>query len=319
LAFDRKLRAKPRAMKYILPVLAWVLVLPSAIAANRPPIPAKAPASSQWVFSLLPKSMQKNPNLDLTVITEVTEEGKKLPPASPDHPAYYVAQTAGLVQVGDTFGNETTVRPDEVERLLKKALATNGYLPATPPAQPPSLIVIYFWGSHNLFDDSAGSMSANQIAGNILDRAALVGGKKFARELNTLFQQASDMASASSILPPEVVAWASPVNLFKLRSSKNEFLVDQAADDCYYVVASAYDYAATTRGQRKLLWRTNMTVNSRGVSQVQSLPTLITSAAPYFGRDMAEPEILIRRANEEKIIIGTPTVVELPVGAPTKK
>ena len=36
--------------------------------------------SPQWVFSLLPKSFQKNPLLELTVITETTEAGKKLPP-----------------------------------------------------------------------------------------------------------------------------------------------------------------------------------------------------------------------------------------------
>jgi hypothetical protein len=62
-----------------------------------------------------------------------------------------------------------------------------------------------------------------------------------------------------------------------------------------------------------------MTVNSRGVSQIQSLPTLIASAAPYFGRDMAEPEILSRRANEGQITIGTPTVIEMPTAAPTRK
>jgi hypothetical protein len=34
----------------------------------------------RWVFSLLPKSMQKDPRLDYTVITEMTPAGRKLPP-----------------------------------------------------------------------------------------------------------------------------------------------------------------------------------------------------------------------------------------------
>jgi hypothetical protein len=321
-------------MNLIQSSFASLFVLSAALAADQAPVAAKAPAAapskSQWVFSLLPKSMQKNPDLDLTVITEVTEEGKKLPPTSPEHPAYYVAQPAGFVQVGDTYGNEKSLRPDEVEHLLKKALAANGYLPAAPAAQPPSLVVIYFWGSHNVFDSTDESRSADSVVRNILDRAALVGGDKFARELATLFRQADDLASANQtlsgaalgidpVLGPAQMAFFDPVNLFKLRSTKNEFLVDQASDDCYYVVASAYDYAAIANKQRKLLWRTRMAVNSRGVSQGQSLPMLIASAAPYFGRDMAEPEILTRRANEEHIVIGTPTVVELPAGAPAKK
>ena len=318
--------------------LAGISVLSVALAENGPPSvpPAKAsaPAKSQWVFSLLPKSLQRNPILDLTVITEVTEEGKKLPPVSPDHPAYYIAQAAGYVQVGDSYGGEKTLPPDEFDRILKKSLATNGYLPAKPPAQPPTLAVIYYWGSHNLLNPTDDSFSADLVARNILDRAALVGGAKFARELATLFEQADALALANQpahtddsgnaigggpVLGPAQLAFFNPVYLFKLRNSKNEFLVDQASDDCYYVIASAYDYAAFAHQQKKLLWRTRMTVNSRGVSQVQTLPTLIASAAPYFGRDMAESEIMSKRAREGEITIGTPTVVEMPTAAPTKK
>ncbi len=298
-----------------------------------PPAKKDAPAKSQWVFSLLPKSLQRNPSLDLTVITEFTDEGKKLPPVSPDHPAYYITQSAGMVQVGDNYG-EKTLPQDEIERILKKSLAENGYRPAKPPTQPPTLVVIYAWGSDNLYDPNDDTRSADQIARNILDRAAMVGGVKFARELATLFEQADAMAAANQpartdqdgnaigigpVLGSAQMDFFNPVNLFKLRNSKNEFLVDQASDDCYYVVASVYDYLAFAHNQRKLLWRTRMTVNSKGISEVQSLPTLIAGAAPYFGRDMAESEIMSKRAKEPEITIGTPTVVEMPSAAPTTK
>ena len=328
-------------MKNFLPVFAWFFALSVAHADNSLPIAPKAkpaaPAQSQWVFSLLPKSLQKNPSLELTVITEVTDEGKKLPPVSPDRPAYYLAQDAGYVPVGDTYGNEKTLPADELERLMKKSLATNGYLPAQPSAPPPTLVVIYYWGTHNLLNNDNGSRSADQVARNILDRAALVGGEKFAKELATLFERLDALAASSPsgsidssdssgdssgtapTIAPGLTTFNNPVNLFKMRSLKNEFLLDQASDDCYYVVASAYDYAAFLHKQRKLLWRTRMTVNSKGISQLQSLPTLIASAAPYFGRDMPESEILSKRAKEGEITIGTPTVVEMPTAAPAKK
>jgi len=41
-----------------------------------------------------------------------------------------------------------------------------------------------------------------------------------------------------------------PVYLYKQRNPKNEFLVDQAADDCYYVVGLAYDYAASPTNRK---------------------------------------------------------------------
>jgi hypothetical protein len=163
-------------------------------------------------------------------------------------------------------------------------------------------------------------LSGNAVARNLLDRAALVGGDKFARELLKLFEEADAMSLAASATPPPgsepvftaaMMDFANPVNMFKRRSAKNEFLVDQAASDVYYVVASAYDYKAMAANQRVLLWRTRMTVASSGVSPQQSLPTLVLSAGPFFGKDMPEPETLSKRSMREgNVEIGTPTVVE---------
>lgn len=319
-------------------LLAFSALACGAAAAEKPAEPAKKSGESAWVFSLLPKSLQKNPNLDLTVITEMTEAGKKLPPVSPAKPAYFLAQSGGMRAMGSTSGNEKSLSPEQVEKALTRALAANGYLPASPPATQPALLVTFVWGSHNLLvegDADNPTLSGNQVARNLLDRAALVGGEKFARELLDLFTQADAMALANP--PPRVdpsgsvpgiapvlgaaqMEFANPVNLFKQRSVKNEFLVDQAAADVYYVVASAYDYAAIGKKQRILLWRTRMTVAAQGVSQEQTLPTLIATAAPYFGKDMPEPEVLHRRAvRDGNVEVGVPTVVEPAAPAPKKK
>lgn len=289
----------------------------------------KKEESSRWVFSLLPKSLQQNPRLDLTVITEMTDEGKKLPPVTPAQPAYFIAQSSGYHQLGDASGNEKTLPEADVERLLLRALATSGYLPAKPPETQPSLVVFYTWGTHSLLVEANPdnpSLSPLAVERNVLDRAAMVGGEKFARKLLELFNQADDLAVANQVPPPnpsgavppinpvlgpDQMAFMNPVNLFKMANPKNEFLVDQAADDIYYMVASAYDYRAMTHNQRKLLWRTRMTVAAQGVSERQTLPTLIATAAPYFGKDMDEAEILSRRpVPEGKVEIGTPIVVE---------
>lgn len=288
-----------------------------------PPTKVPKKASSEWVFELLPKSMQKNPRLDLTVITEMTEAGKKLPPVTVQSPAYFELFSPGPKHLGHSQGNEVTPKLEEIERLLKRALATNGYLPAAPPSLPPSLLILYTWGSHSLLtegDDENPVLSGNQVARNLLDRAALVGGEKFAKNLLDLFTQADAMSLASGartapgsepVITPELAEFMNPVSMFKRASAKNEFLVDQAASNVYYVVASAYDHRSVTEKKRLLLWRTRMTVAAEGVSQVQSLPTLVLSAAPYFGREMTEPEILSKRALREGTVeIGTPTVVE---------
>jgi hypothetical protein len=87
--------------------LLWLLLLaPALLRAGEPPA-AKAPApatkdsgNNEWVFSLLPKSMQKNPRLELTVITEMTPAGRALPPVSVAQPAYFEAFTNGARAMG---------------------------------------------------------------------------------------------------------------------------------------------------------------------------------------------------------------------------
>jgi hypothetical protein len=99
-------------------------------------------------------------------------------------------------------------------------------------------------------------------------------------------------------------------------------LLEQTANDIYYVVASAYDYRSASTNKRVLLWRTRMTVAAEGVSQVQTLPALVLAASPYFGKDMAEPELLTKRpVPEGSVEIGTPVVVPSSgdVGAAKKK
>lgn len=325
-----------------------VLLLPLATYAQAAgPLPAPAAALSNsaepdlakpaqkagWVFSLLPKSMQENPYLDFTVVTEMTPEGKKLPPVTPAQPAFYQVESAGYRSMGDSGGNQFPVAQPEVERLLTAALKVRGYHPANPPAQAPTIAIFYAWGTHNLIRDGAdaenSALSGAEVAANMLNRARLVGGEKFALRLADLFGQANDLELAARtrmapgalpVLDASAMALMNPVHQFKNASPKNASLMDQAANDIYYIVASAYDYRALTAKERKLLWRTSMTVSSDGVAEDKALPVLIASAAPYLGREMTESEVLTKRmARSGTVKVGTPTVVPSKETKPNEK
>ncbi|MES1166948.1 MAG: hypothetical protein ABUL68_03005, partial [Pseudomonadota bacterium] len=194
-------------------------------------------------------------------------------------------------------------------------------LPANPPGQPPALLVVYTWGAHYALhpgDDE--SISAEMVARNTLERALLIGGQKFATQMQALFAQEDAVAAAAdqtpapggqAIIGPEQQALMDPVHLYRMKSPRNDVLVEQMANDLYYVVASAYDYAAAAHGERRLLWRTRMTIDAKGVAMADTLPTLVASASAYFGREMDEPETLYKRTiSDGKVEVGTPTVVE---------
>lgn len=322
----------PRAFSPKSVLAAWIVAAAVVASSVRAAEENKASDRVDLLSWLLPKALQKNPDLELTVVTEVTTEGKKRTPASPEHPQFFQLHSTGYKQHGDLPGGEKTLPPADLEQALLRSLATNGYQPVTA-GQPFSLVIVYGWGTHYTLaegDEENPVVGREQMMRNLLDRAALVGGVKFAREVREMLEQSADMNSAASAqlatdgAPPisaGVMLFANPVNLFKLRDVRNEILLTQAANDVYYVVASAYDARSVADGNRILLWRTRMTVGAAGVSQSLSLPALVRTAGPYFGRETDGAEVIVRRGlREGNVKIGPMKEIEpSSSNAPTTK
>lgn len=302
-----------------------------AKAADAPP---SAP-DSKWVFDLLPKSLQKNPRLDVTILSELTEAGRKLSAVDPAHPAYYVLQSGGYhARNGDTVG-EAKVAREEIDAFVRKSLAQAGYLSVdSAPGKRPSLVLTYIWGVHGE-PLASETMSPGELDRNLRERATLVGGEKFAKKLLELVRRNSELMDAQTSglrldvgtdrpAPPpvgaELFAFMNPIERFRAESPKNATLLEQVRGDMYYVVVSAYDHDQLAQGQRVLLWRTRMTAGADGVAQTQAVPTLVRTAAAYFGRDMPEPATISpRTSGEGRTSFGPLEVIEADVRRPTEK
>lgn len=289
-------------------------------------------ASGKFAFHLLPKSLQKNPELDMTVITEMTPEGATRPLVTPDEPAYYLLQPTKMMSVGEGGVGRKPVPADALQKMLQAALARNGFLAAQPPEHTPTLLLACEWGLHagislNQGSDAevqkilaeakatGGEMLRSEVAGgishdpemrlsllqgnelerkNLLERAALVGGEQFAREFKRVLDQTVERTRRAQdrliyLTNPE----DSALHGFVVNDPKARHLFEQAANDVYFVVATAYDYDALQRGERHGLWRTKMTVSTDGVSMAESMPVLVRGAAPFLGRPMAEAAMLM--------------------------
>lgn len=283
----------------VLSGLAAEAAEPPSSLSRHAPIESRA---GEFVFSLLPKAFQKNPLVNMSVITEMTQEGKMLAAPTAEYPGFYVAQ-AGGIRVEGRSESETPPPTAEIERIIQRSLATTHYHP-TPAGRTPQYVVVYHWGAHNLLEQGFPNLGHK----NLISRAALAGGKKFADEFarvvqeEDLYREAGSYALFGDSL--------SPLRLFREKSAHHRELVEQASAACYYVAVSAYEYATVARGRKVLLWRTKMTADSRGISMVETLPSLIATAGPYFGREMEHAATPMRRIPRQgRVEVGTPQVV----------
>jgi hypothetical protein len=269
----------------------WPVSVPAAA-----PLPPDALVEQKGEFHVqwLPKAFTSNPTMEMTVFSELTPYGRTLPEVTAAHPVYFVAHDEGYHPMGDIIGEHPPL-PSELERSVYAALADRGYLPATDAAHPPGLVLFFFWGSHNALDLDQARLFPELNVKQILERATLVGGRAYTRKLG------QEMDFGSSVLD---------------HSAKQDYLRYQAAHDIYYVVLSAYDYAGVARGERKLAWRTTMTVNANGVSMRESLPVLVATGSFYFGRDSGEPLALRRDVHRGAVKLGPLRIIQEDVPLP---
>jgi hypothetical protein len=254
-------------------------------------------AESRFEFHILPKAFQSAPTLDTTVNTEMTPAGRLQRVPTPDSPITYLSLAAGFKPRGEAIGGEHPPAPEQLQKAMKDSLANAGYVEATAPNDKPTLAIVFYWGSHNRIDPEQAQLFPELARQYELERARLIGGVSFLKRVANIYQFGE---------------WLSD------RTPDIEFLRYQAADDLYYVVASAYDFAELAQNKRQLLWRTTMTVNANGVSMRESLPTLIATATPYFGRETEEPHIGSPKIHRWGVKVGEDKIIEYGVPLPKK-
>jgi len=248
--------------------LALAALLSVRLAAE--PAEVDQPRSSDVTGQLAPLSFGKNPRLDMVVVAETSPESAKLVRPTPDQPASYVAFDDGYREAGDPVANEKPPTAAAVARALRQTLAAEGYRPATAQT-PPTLLLIYHWGSLNR--DSLAIRNGMEIDPNLKARVALVAGRAYERQIDDDIVQRQISRDLHTNFPP-------PLFL----SDQARELRQLAQDDRYFVIVTAYDYAALGRHEARRLWRTKMSASNAGVAMAAALPALIQGGGPYFGR-----------------------------------
>jgi len=169
-----------------------------------------------WLSFLVPKTFERNPEVDFNVITEMTPAGRELAPPSPDDPVFYRLHQVGYLRRGQGApAHEATPPPDLLMQAMQDALAANGYRIVAEEDQPAELLVVFYWGSYTSAGWDAEAANAETDGPprvrtessddllplvlsdltkreELLERAALVGGLEFAAEMQDVLNKEVD-------------------------------------------------------------------------------------------------------------------------------
>ena len=225
------------------------------------------------------------PQIEVNVNVAMTPAGRKLPPPSPAKPVYYYPFVGGWREAGARVAGEQKPPAKPIVHQLARALARQGYLVIDAEHREPALLLVIFWGYMNpeIVDFGTPDEPQKEFF-NRKEMLALVGGQALGM-LDLDFER--------------------------------EAVLQGAEDDRYFVVVSAYDFAAARQKKKVLLWSARMSTPSAGVRIAEVIPGLITSGGPHFGRETTRPLWTpAPLAREGTVEVGTPTVV--PEQAPEK-
>jgi hypothetical protein len=297
-----------------------------------PPVEMGSKAGN-FLQDLLPTAWQKRPKLRFNVFTEMTPEGRKWRTPTAQEPLRYFsppgtyATTGWLVAAGE--------KPPPWQRLqeaMQKALAANGYVPIPNDQQRPDVLIVFTFGAHGtdlaqLAQGDEFPVTAEELMNwalsdtaaiqDVIERARFIGGPRVGDELAAALQaevqNARTNRNARRPILPVNPDPGSPFQML-LRYSDSDAMrqvVELAFHSCYFVTATAYDFAGVEKKQKRPLWQTRMTVEAQGVAMEEVLRPLIVTAGAFIGRETPEAVIVDKRINREgQVEIGTATVVD---------
>lgn len=214
-------------------------------------------------------------DLEVFAVTDTTESGRACPAPTPQHPQYYRAVSLGHRDLGGAIARDKTPPEDVAVRIIARELAKRGYLPASEQTPPPTLVLVFAWGTLNA--DTRPSMTRGfpAVQKNRQQIVRFLGGEKLG-----LTKDSYD----GSLMPSS----------FSMRLMDHEARDFYAAgtDNYYIAVVTAYDLAAMARNPTVTLdhlWITRIACPSNGVSLPDVLPAMLAIGGPHFGRETARP------------------------------
>lgn len=213
---------------------------------------------------------------------------------SPGKPVYYVFSQAQK-SLGDSVAGVKMPDSALVERAVVAELAKQGFVRSQVGGPIPSVYIVALLGTSNFSpasDDDIAFYQAMTLHGTIEEAAQMA------------FQNSARFKDKSKV--ETIVGVGKLQNIQTPNGSK----VAQAAnEDRLYVSIIAFDALLWVKKERRLLWRTSMSIDWRNDFST-SFTAMLASGGPSFGHNLKEPTFLDDRdRRNSEVQIGEAQVV----------
>jgi len=215
--------------------------------------------------------------VDVNVVIDMTDAGRKVPPPTPEQPVYYLPLPEGFQKVGYApFFQRPPPTALEVEQFIEKEFAAQGYRVMVHGSHP-TLALDLVWGYMDGATIPPGWMH-DLIYGHL--------GTHGPWDTHTSLPDGKPM---------------------DYRLSDN--LKQLGKYGRYYVIVSAFDFQDWLHHKATLLWRAHISTIIWGHYFDQVLPIMVTTAAPMLGRETSRPQsVSVPFVPTGRVVVGVPYV-----------
>ena len=230
---------------------------------------------------------------EILIVADTFGHDEALTRPTPENPISYMLFIGKQRDLGAAIAGVKMPPKNEIEAVIERTLSTQGYVRKQVGDTVPDIFVVYTYGSAYTeedawqdveYDEESGEFTGGNIIGNDVgsrELFALVGGAK----------------------------------VLQKRANRHELeeVRDAADTNRLFIMVAAVDGPKFFNKEQVIMWRTRISIPSRGFNLPSSMALMLETAAPYLGTDSAMP-IFLREEDRRKtdVQIGEATVVEKP-------
>lgn len=228
---------------------------------------------------------------EILIVSDTFEHEAELVRPSKDNPISYLIFIGERRDMGAAIAGIKAPSKQEIEALIHRTMKSQGFTRSEVGKAVPDIFLVYTYGSAYVPDNPSDGIEFDEESGEFSGQTAvpdIVG----EREMFALAGGAKVLQSGGDRL--------------ELESVRDAALIDRL-----FVTIAAVNGPKYHEGEKEVMWRTRISIPSRGFNLPDFMPLMVETAGPYFAVETTTPVTLREEDRREtNVEIGDTTVVE---------